>query len=259
MKRIMFVAAVFLAQCLPAYAQQDDDSIKSDRPGFADGSEVVGAGRIQLETGLQRDARRAGDDPERKVFLPTLIRFGIGERMEGRLESDLYAWVRQPDGQRSEAYAPFAIGFKYHLLEAHGSRPSLGAIVRVSPPSGSNTLRTRHTTGDVRLAADWELSPQWSLNPNIGLAVDEDDQGERFGARLVAATLAYRPARRLELFADFAAQTPEAKGGRTAIVYDAGLAYLLGRNVQVDSSVGIRGAGATPPRSFVGAGVSVRF
>jgi Cu/Ag efflux protein CusF len=241
-----------------AYAQQGDDYIKADRPGIADSSEVIGPGRIQVETGLQREAGRAGDDPQRKVVLPTLLRVGISERWEARLESDLYAWMRQADGQRVQAYAPASLGFKYHFLDGDGT-PSLGVIARLSPPSGSDALRTRRTTGDVRFAADWELTPQWSLNPNIGLAIDEDDEGRRFSARLFAMTLAYQPARNLELFADMAVQSPEAKGGRSALIYDAGFAYLLNRDVQLDASIGVRGAGSTPPRSFLAAGVSFRF
>lgn len=242
-----------------AHAQQADDAIQPDRPGFADSSEVVGPGRMQIETGLQREVSRAGDHPERKTFLPTLLRVGIGERLEGRLESDLHAWMREPGGRSTGAYAPFSLGFKYRFLEAEGARPSLGAIVRVFPPSGSKALRTRHATADMRLTADWDLSERWSLNPNLGLAVDEDDAGQRFSARSIAATLAYRPAPRLELFGDFAAQSPEQKGGRTGAVCDAGAAYRLSPNMQVDASVGRRCAGATAARGFLAAGLSVRF
>lgn len=236
-----------------AHALQGRDAIESDRPGLADGSAVVASGRIQLETGLQRDVSRAGDDPQRRTVLPTLLRVGFSERLEGRLESDVHAWLREPGGGRTQAYAPFSVGFKRRFAE------SLAAIVRVSPASGADAERTRHTTGDVRLASDWELSERWSLNPNIGLAIDEDDAGRRFTARSVAATLAYRPADRVELFADFAAQSPEEKGGGTGAVCDAGVAYRVSPNVQVDASLGRRCAGSAAPRGFVAAGLSVRF
>lgn len=256
--RTMAIAALW-AVTASAYGQKDDDYINSDRPGIADSSEVIGPRRFQIETGLTREIKRAGEDPERKIFVPTLLRLGINEQWEARLESDLYAWMREPGGARTEAYAPLSIGFKYHFMEGDGARPSLGTIVRISPPSGSNTLRTRHTTAEVRLAADWELNPQWSLNPNVGLAIDEDDEGRRFTSRLFAMTLAYKPVRSLELFVDMAAQRPEAKGAGSATIYDAGLAYLFSRDMQVDLSVGRRGTGSTPPRSFLAAGLSVRF
>ena len=253
------VGIVLMAAACGAHAQSGDDSIKSDRPGIADSSEVIGARRFQIETGVTREAHGRGEDPERKIFLPTLVRLGITDRFEVRFETDLYAWMRGPDGEPSEAFAPASLGFKYQFMEAEGMRPSLGVIARASPPSGTRSLRSRHTTWDVRLAADWELGEQWSLNPNIGVGTDEDGEGERFTTRLFATTLAYRPVRTLELFLDAAAQRPEAPGGRSAVIYDAGLAYLLRRDVQVDFSVGVRGSGSTPPRSFVSAGLSVRF
>lgn len=258
---LRFVLALTAASA--AYGQKGGDYISPDRPGIADGSEVVGAGRVQLETGVQREIRGAGDDPERKTFLPTLLRIGMAEKWEARLESDLHAWMLHPgpDGAgRTQAHAPFSLGVKHRFLEGEGpARPSLGAILRISPPSGSNTLRTRHTTGDLRMAADWELTPRWSLNPNLGWAIDEDDEGRRFSAALAAVTLSYRPARTLELFIDTGMQRPEAKGAGSAVTYDTGFAYLISRDVQVDLSVGRRGTGSTPPRSFLAAGASIRF
>lgn len=252
-----FVLVVVAASA--AYGQKKDDYINSDRPGIADSSEVVGARRFQIETGIAREKRRAGEDPERNVFVPTLLRLGINEQWEARFESDVYAWMRVPGGARTAAYAPASLGLKYQFLEADGALPSLGAIVRVSPPSGSNTLRTRHTTGDLRVAADWELSRQWSLNPNVGLGIDEDDQGQRLNTKLFAMTLAYKPVPTLELFVDMGAQRPEAKGSGSAVIYDAGFGYLASRDVQVDVSLGVRGTGSTAPRSFLAAGVSLRF
>jgi hypothetical protein len=256
MKRISIFMALVLVAISSSYAEQE---FNSDRPGVADGSETVGGGRVQIETGFQREARKAGDDPRRATFFPTLLRIGFGEDWEARLESDLYSWMRLSNGTRAEGWAPLSLGFKYHFLEAQGARPSVGAIVRFSPPSGSNSLRTRHTTGDVRLAADWELTPQWSLNPNVGLGVDEDDEGRRFSTRLFAMTLGYRPMPRLELSADVAAQRPEAYAGRSAVLYSASAAYMLDRNLQIDFTLGARGAGSTPPRSFLAAGFSRRF
>lgn len=252
---------ILLALSAPSGYADSGDSIASDRPGIADSSEVVGARRLQLETGVQRDTRKAGDPPQRTTFVPTLVRLGIGERWEARFESDVYAWMRaaDADGGRTEAAAPFSLGFKHQFREAQGPAPSAALIARLSPPSGSRSLRTTRTTGDLRLAADWQLTGQWSFNPNAGLAIDADDEGRRFSALLLAATLAYRPLPRLELFIDGAWQRPETKGAGSAAVYDFGAAYLLGRDVQVDASVGARASGTTPPRTFMAAGVSLRF
>lgn len=258
---LRFVLAFAVAPA--AYGQQQNDSISSDRPGIADGSEVMDAGRVQLETGIQRDIYRAGDHPERKTFLPTLLRVGMAPKWEARFESDLNAWMRQPDpdgAARMQAYAPFSLGLKHRLLgDAGPAQPSVGAILRISPASGSDRLRTRRTTGDFRIAADWELRPRWWLNPNFGWAIDEDGEGRRFGAALGAMTLSYKPAAPVEFFIDTGIQRPETKGGGSAAIYDAGFTTLISRDLQIDVSVGRRGTGSTPPRSFTAAGASIRF
>jgi len=251
----LFMGLLLLAAA-PSHAEQE---FNSDRPGVADGSDVVGGRLVQIETGFQREWRKAGDDPRRETFFPTLLRIGLADDWEARFESDLYSWMRQADGTRAEAWAPFSVGFKYHFLEAQGAIPSVGAIVRLVPPSGSNSLRTRHATGDLRLAADWELTEKWSLNPNLGFGTDEDDEGRRFSTRLFAMTVGYKPVPSLELSLDVSGQSPEAHGGRTAVLYAASAAYMLKRDLQVDLTLGARGAGDTPPRRLLAAGFSWRF
>jgi hypothetical protein len=68
-------------------------------------------------------------------------------------------------------------------------RPSVGAIVRVFPPSGSGNSRNNRTTGDFRLAADWNFAEKWSLNPNSGVGVYQDQSSRTYAAGLFAATL----------------------------------------------------------------------
>ncbi|MCU6435306.1 transporter [Undibacterium sp. Jales W-56] len=243
---------------------QDDEYINPDRPGIADGSKVIGAGRVQIETGVQKEFRRGGLASDQTAFVPTLFRVGINNRWEVRVESNTYTMQRTADPEngvtRSQGIAPVSIGTKYQFLEANkASQPSLGVIVRVFPASGSRDFRSQHATGDVRLAADWDFAEQWSFNPNVGVAAYEDGQNRRFNTELLAVTLSYNPSKALSLFVDTGMQSREEKNGKSAAVFDAGVAYLPMRDVQLDFSVGGRTHGATPPRVFVSLGVSKMF
>jgi len=256
------MAAGWPAACQTASPAGDDD-INPDRPGIADGSQVIGPGRFQVEAGLQAEFRRDGDARERTLFLPTLLRLGIDEAWELRLETSGYVWDRvQGPGSAaatSEGASPVSLGVKYHFLDSAGpQRPSMGVILRVFPASGSGPFRTEHTTADLRLVADWDLAPKWSLNPNVGVALYESG-GRTFEAALVAATLGYNPTPALNLFVDTGVQSPEARRGRTSVIFDAGAAYVIGHDLQVDVSVGAGAAGETPPHPFVSAGISKRF
>lgn len=247
-----------------AAAQPLDDYINPDRPGIADGSNVVGAGRIQLETGLQREYRSSNGVQSRTLFLPTLLRIGLNESIEFRIESNTYTRTTETDSRpwtaSAEGIAPVSVGLKYHFIDADGrQQPSVGVIARVFPRSGTRRFQTTRTTGDFRLAADWDFLPEWSLNPNVGVALYEGDDRRLYAAGLFAATLSYSPTKSLSFFIDTGVQYPETKRGRSAIVLDIGIAYLIGRDIQIDISAGSRVAGETPARPFLAVGLSKRF
>src|SRR5262249_39833487 len=137
---------------------------------------------------------------------------------------------------------------------------SLGTIVRVFPAWGTKEFRPQHTTGDIRLAADWNFAPRLklSLNPNIGIARYEDDSGNLFTAGLFAITLGYSPTKKLNPFIDIGVVSPEATAARSSAILDGGLAYTIGRNLAVDATVGTRVHGITAPRPLLEFGISWR-
>lgn len=258
------VTAATLLDISPAALAEQDDFINPDRPGIADGSKVVGAGRFQIETGFQYESRQSGPVHDRRFLLPTLLRLGFGEKWEGRIESNAYNWKRLSetgnDAVRSEGSSPISLGMKYQWSPFNDApQPSIGTIVRFFPVSGSSNYRSAHAMGDVRLAADWDFAPKWSLNPNIGVGAYEDDRNQLFAAGLFALTLNYNPTMTTNFFIDAGVQSPERKHGSSAVIVDAGLAILVTREIQLDFSVGRGTTGSTPPRSFVALGISMRF
>lgn len=240
--------------------------INPDRPGIADGSTVIGPRRFQIETGYQNEFRKDTGSTERRIFVPTLLRFGIDTRWEARIEGNGYTFTRTtvPGAatMNTGGLSPFSLGFKYHFQDqkAVGKRASLGTIVRLFPASGSGNFKANHTTGDVRLAADWDFTPNLSLNPNVGFGLYEDGQGNTFSTVLFATTLNYfNRARTFNPFIDFGFQGPEERNGRSSLIVDVGVAYILGRTVQFDLSVGNGVLGRTVPHPFLSFGVSKMF
>jgi len=236
------------------------DLINPDRPGIADGSTVVGKRRFQLETGLTYERRPGSWD----LQLPTLLRFGVDERWEIRVEGNgptFLATERFGRTDHTVGYAPTSVGAKFHFQDSAGvRRPSLGLIARVFPQSGSSDFRTEETTADVRLSADWDVaSPRWSLNPNVGVGAYEDGNGRRYATFLGALTVNYWPTKTLNYFVDGGLSAPESRGGRNALTVDGGVAIVTDRNTQLDLSVGTGVSGLTPARPFVAVGYSRRF
>ena len=262
--QILLVAA--LLTFTTVVAAQSSDPINADRPGIADGSGVVGPKTFQIESGIQQEFRRSGDEREHTFFFPTLVRFGIGSRWEVRVEGNTFdrdtSLPSNSTANHTSGFAPVSFGFKYHIHQSEKKNEfSLGTIVRVFPAWGSGDFRAQHVTGDVRLAADWKFGPAYklSLNPNIGVARYEDDQGRAFAAGLFAVTLGYNPTEKLSPFIDLGVQFPEEKNGQSSAILDGGVAYIIGQNWQIDAAIGTRVHGETGPRPFLGFGVSWRF
>lgn len=261
---LRFVLGCTLTASAAAAQQADDDFINADRPGIADGSTTVGLHHFEIEAGIQVEYRHEGAEHDRTAFIPTLLRYGIADRWELRLEGNTVNWFAQSEPangtKHASGIAPTSIGLKYDFLDASEiERPSVGTILRIFPPSGSGDFGTRAVTGDFRLAADWNFADHWSLNPNVGLGVYEDGSSKIYHTALFATTLNFNPTKTVNLFIDTGVQTREEKHGEPSVTVDAGGAYIIGHNVQLDLSIGTGAAGTTPPHPFVSAGFSERF
>ena len=240
-----------------------EDLINPDRPGIADGSTTIGPDHFQAEVGLQYEYHRDEQGHVQLIFLPTLLRFGLSNAWELRIEGNGYSWQRSNlDGQASETdgFAPASAGVKYHFIDDGGfSRPSVGVILRIFPQAGGSVLHTHRTTGDLRLVADWNVAPEWSLNPNIGIARIEDQNQRAATPVLFAMTLNYNPTPAATYFVDTGMQSAEQHHGRASIIVDGGVAYILGRDTQLDASVGWGVMGETAAQPFLSIGISERF
>src|SRR5690348_15514488 len=88
-RRLLSLSTVILCLLAAAGARAgDDEPISSDRPSVAESAQVVGKGRVQLETGPQWERQRDDALHTRTLSTPTLLRFGLGETSELRIETD---------------------------------------------------------------------------------------------------------------------------------------------------------------------------
>lgn len=253
---LLVMAALALLSARPG-AAQSEDLINADRPGIADSSTTVRRGTVQVEAGVERDDATADGVAQHTLSTPALVRYGLSDAFELRVEGNGYQRVAGSD--RSSGWAPASVGAKVHLMseDAPHHRPSLGVIARLFVPSGSGDSRSRTFTGDVRLAADLDLSERWAVNPNLGLRFD--DANGRFTAALAALTIQYNFSPRLNIFVDGGMQAPEQRHGTSSVLLDSGVAWIVGSSTQLDAAIGWGAHGETPPRIFWSAGLSRRF
>ena len=133
---------IFLAVTTSAYAQNNgaEEPLVTDRPDLTDSSVTVGHLVTQAEFGLLWE-RPQGEGPDvDAVSVPLLLRFGIGDDFELRLESGTLSGLRttSPTGNTDweSGFAPVDIGFKYHVKDAGVSPldPSVGVQLMIGPP-----------------------------------------------------------------------------------------------------------------------------
>jgi hypothetical protein len=261
----LFVSALLLPFA-GAHAA-DDDAISTDRPDFVESSQVVGKGRVQLETSLQWDRQRDTDLHARSLSTPTLLRIGVGESTELRIETDGRTVVHasEPAGGAHATvagYADTALGVKWHLADQQGEgfgAPSLGVLLHADLPSGSRELRGHGLRPSLRLAAEWDLAGGYSFGVMPGLGQESDDEGKRYGYGILAATLGKEFNERVRGFVELAApQIARASHGGTQASFDTGLTYLVNKDLQVDVSLA-HGLNRRSPDLSLAFGLSLRM
>ena len=247
-------AALATALLASTLARANDDTIATDRPDFVESSDVVGAGRFQVEAGLTSDRRAQDGVTVRTLTTPTLFRYGIGETTELRLETD--GWTRE----RSEhGWSDLSFGVKWHVLDGAGTTPGVAWLLHVDTATGSKAFRGAGLRPSLRAAIEWDLPEEFSVGVMPGVYLDRNDAGKRFAGGIFAVTFGKAWNEQWHSFAEIAGQqlATQANGG-SVVTLDTGLAWAPTRNLQFDIEIS-HGVTRAAPDFESGVGVSVRF
>jgi hypothetical protein len=261
--RLSLCACLLAGAFAVASARADDDTINPDRPNVDNSSQVVGAGRVQLETGLEWDRQRDADAHVRTLTTPTMLRIGLSGALELRLETEGRAITHASDpatGQHTVAagWAESAAGVKWHIADQDGMKPSIGLIAEAALPTGSKSLRGTGFRPSLNLPAEWDLGNDWSLGVMPGIGRDSDDAGARYTYGVFGAALGKAFSERLRGFAELAAPTiARAAHGGTQTQADAGVTWLVNKDCMLDVMV-VHGLNRNTPDLSLAFGVSVR-
>jgi hypothetical protein len=242
----------------------DDDAINTDRPDFVESSKVVGKNRFQLETSAAWERQRDDALHSRTLSTPTLLRAGLGDTLELRIETDgrsIAHDVDPADGKHSTGagWADTELGLKWHLADVQGSHPSLAVLLHAALPSGSGDLRGHGVRPSLRLSAEWELPADYSFGVMPGIAAESDENGTRYGYGILAASLGKDFGERAHGFLELAApQITRAGHGGTQVFVDTGGSYRINKDCQVDFAVS-HGLNRRTPDLGLAFGLSLRM
>lgn len=250
--------------CAAAGAQENAGKLVSDRPDLVETSEVVGKGRVQVETGFLVERERSADEHERTYSMPTLLRVGLTDAVELRIESEGRTVQHSRDkasGERATfaGYADTAIGFNWHVLDAGGMRPSMSVLLDAELPTGSKRLRGEGVRPGLRVVGEWELPDEFELGVMPGVAVENRDDTGRYNYGILGVVLEKGFSERLHGFVEVALpRIASSRHGGTQARFDVGAAYFLSNDLQIDTMFS-RGLNHRTPYASFTVGLSIRL
>lgn len=264
MKTAHVLLPLVMATMLAGAARAEEEPIATDRPDFVESSDVVGKGRVQLETSLAWERDRQGGVKARLSSTPTLLRVGVSDAWELRLETD--GRLRQTaevggTSTRERGWSDLSFGLKWHQRDGDedAGTPGLGWLFHLDADTGSGAFRGQGVRPSVRMVAEWEFAGGWSLGVMPGLFRDRDEAGRHFTGGILAAVLGKSLNDRTRVFVELSGEqlAPARHGGNVATL-DAGVAFLLTRDLQLDAAMS-RGLNRNAPDFAWTVGLSARF
>jgi hypothetical protein len=255
------------------------DEIETDRPDFTQNRKTVGAGVVQLESGMTY-LRGHHDSFSDFSFPETLLRVGVVcDWLELRL-SENFASDRTnlPLGKhKSDVGAQdLVFGAKLALTPQQGVLPEMGIIVHTSAPSGSDGLSSGKWLPGVNWLYGWDFTKRWQLagSTQVYEATDlvplptsrggtrqDDSSKHAFTVVAQSFSMEYDVTDKLtpyfEWFVLFPAGAMSA-GERPEHYLDSGFTYKVTPNIQLDARIG-GGLTSMATGLFAGSGLSVRY
>lgn len=225
--------ALFFA--LPAAAVAQEEGLVTDRPDFTESASVPGAGRIQVEGGWTVEG--AGDARAHSLG-EILVRIGVGDRLEARIEPGSMVWNDDGEGEEDSGIDDAGLGVKILLLDpAPPIVPATALLVSASVPTGEDEVGASGWQPEARLAVAWDLTDLWSLGVNGGWGRPLEDE-ERFDQALGSVALGRSLGARLGAFAELYGLSPSRPNGGDEAYFDGGFTFALGPDAQLDLRAG---------------------
>jgi hypothetical protein len=263
--RIRPLAAVALLALAAPLAAQDFSGLKEpigpDRPSFTNGPLLVAPGHLQVESGYT--FTRTGPAEENRLG-EILLRYAFDDRWEARLGLNSYDWIDSgvPGERRISGFEDPFVEVKIRLNDAEAEHrphgvPAMGLLLQTTVPVGARALTADVWQPRGALALHWDLPANWTIESNLGYSRPADG-GRRFDQLFASLSAGFQLADKVGGFLEGYVFSRESADGAATHYADAGLSYLVSKDLMLDVRVG---AGLDQPRPnwFTGLGAAIRF
>ena len=245
--------AAFAVLLVCASAGAGEVRVNPDRPHVTDSPDAVPRGLAELDSGVTFVRDASGDHPLRRFTTQSLLRVGVFENLEVRIDSTLLVRERS-EGQGSSGLGDTKVGVKWHLVDDEGWRPALALqpFVKLPTASRSKGLGSGRADFGVFLLAGKDLPGDLEVEMNFGLAgiALAEAPGGLFLQRTATASLTWALRDRIFPFLEIFYESRDRPGGRHSVGTQFGVSFLLHRRVMVDVAAQFPVAGASPDWAF---------
>lgn len=251
MNVLKYILLVILIIPLGLYSQ---DKIETDRPNETETPTIVPKKYVQVETGFNKENEKNGDWT--LVHPTSLLKYGISKKIELRMDASVVTQYMHlvPDPQEETYLEPIRLGTKISLSEEKGVLPKTSLLAHIAVPFLSGAKgKISHAAPSFRFAMMNTISKMISLGYNLGAEWDGESSTPSWlytfspGFELGKKWYGY-----VESYGFI------TKGDSPDNNLDAGFAYLISDDMQLDLSGGV-GLSAHSLRNYVAIGFSFRF
>ena len=252
------VAAVTLLGLWAAAASAQD--INPDRPDLTTSAEVVPAGALQIETGLEYARARVGGGPtERQLSVQGVLRLGLTPALEISIEGEPFVWLRAAEDDHGSGDYTIGLKYRFHAPAPDGGGPALAVNPFVKLPTAREPIGSERPDFGALLVMTLELPGGLSLDANAGVAAIGQRRPEGFIPQGIAsASLSWVVTERLTTITELFFATKDERGGRDSLLTTVALMYRVTPRLAVDAGIRTTLTGRGPDWSAL-IGLSVRL
>ena len=257
--------ALLLSGLLIAMAgqAQAEDEISADRPGLLLSSSTVGEGRYQIEVGANYQRDKQGGLRTQAWTTPAVLRYGVSDDLELRLESDAFTRLREDDRgllTKQSGFADTVLAVKWHDRDGDAKlgQASTAWWLSVELPSGSRDLKGDGLRPALYRVMEWELSEADGVAVMPGIKYDRDSVGH-FWSGVLGAAYSRKWSDRLGMAVAWEGQQlASARHGGKVVDLNLAFTYLASKDWLLDAAASF-GLNDHTPDLAVTLGLSLRL
>lgn len=236
-----------------------------DRPTVADSTCVVKSGHAIAELGYQTGPVKGSDISRLSFFPQAELRFGLPENWELKLFPPNYnmTTVRPlAGGGQVDGFGDAAIGVKHQFGSLGGFLFS--ADVKFTFPTGQTGFSSGGAQANIQGIVSYSITPALGISGLLGVSTLTGQMSNGSVARFTSVNpdfvVTYLMNDRLQFYGEIYGNTKTASNQVSNYSVQAGVQYLLTKNVEVDASAGalLHGPAGLQSR-FINLGAGVLF